>query len=154
MIIRRHHCRSRWAHYLLDNVQNQSLVHRQQVPLKPPETSGWALRVSSQQNGPSFGLDSCYVGGLFVFSTTGVPRWTCHHMPFGNVAPTQQLRRPPHKIFLTPRNAPAGPADERQTVHWRTARIHYWMTQRCVMYSHLSQHDKYCNDWDWLLLCE
>lgn len=49
------------------NVRGPSLVHRELLPLGPPGTSGWALRVWSPGNAPSFDLEPSYVGGLFCF---------------------------------------------------------------------------------------
>lgn len=49
------------------NVRGPSLVHRELLPLGPPGTSGWAVRVWSRGNAPSFDLEPSYVGGLFFF---------------------------------------------------------------------------------------
>lgn len=111
-------------HHLLVNVRSPSSAHRELIPLRPPETSGWAWRLSSQRNGPSVDLDPGYVGGLFgficFFGQQARPDGavtTCH---LGMWHPL----RPAHKISLPTWKAPAEPADERLTDLWRTAGIH------------------------------
>lgn len=53
-------------HYLLDDDVSPSSKCIKSL-WSPPETSGWAMRVSSRGDGPSFDLDPGYVGGRVCF---------------------------------------------------------------------------------------
>lgn len=81
----------------------------------------------------------CGGGGLFVLLTTGVPRWACHHMPLGNVAPTQQLCRVAHKTLWPHQTLPWGVGDGGgglQDGHTTAGR--QGLTERSVIGSYLA----------------
>lgn len=67
-------------HYLLDDDVSPSSKCIKSL-WSPPETSGWAMRVSSRGDGPSFDLDPGYVGGRVCFWEQACPDGpvtTCH----------------------------------------------------------------------------
>lgn len=74
---------------------------------------------------PGLTLTFRYAGGVCLLATTGVFRCTCHHMPPGNVAPTQQLWKSSCLLKCSRRTA-----DERQRGRPKMiAAICYWMIQ-------------------------
>lgn len=120
-------CLEREIHYLPDDVYKQPLFHDvHQDPLKPREPHGRALRVSyGGGTVPGLTLTFRYAGGVCLLATTGVFRCTCHHMPPGNVAPTQQLWKSSCLLKCSRRTA-----DERQRGRPKMiAAICYWMIQ-------------------------
>lgn len=104
----------------------QPLFHDvHQYPLQPHEPHGLALSVSCGWNSPCVDLDPSLCRGVCLLATTGVFRWTCHHMPPGNVAPTQQLWKSSGLLKCSRRTA-----DERQRGRPKMiAAICYWMIQ-------------------------